>query len=111
MLFLLQMIFSKKNDFDASKKNDFDASLVIPQDIPFFKTQDIDFLLSFQHTPKSVLIVPSRRFDGTNALFRTPVNIMRTHYDEDSYKIHLSTGKICNIPHFIGFCKENYDGY
>lgn len=78
---------------DFLQKNDFDASLVIPQDIPFLKTQDIDFLLSFQHTPKSVLIVPSKHFDGTNALFRTPVNIMRTHYDEDSYKIHLSTGK------------------
>ncbi len=78
---------------DFLQKNDFDASLVIPQDIPFLKTQDIDFLLSFQHSPKSVLIVPSRRFDGTNALFRMPVNLMSTHYDEDSYKIHLTTGK------------------
>jgi len=78
---------------DFLQKNDFDASLVIPQDIPFLKTQDIDFLLSFQQAPKSVLIVPSRRFDGTNALFRMPVNLMSTHYDEDSYKIHLTTGK------------------
>lgn len=78
---------------DFLQKNDFDASLVVPQDIPFIKTQDIDFLLSFQHAPKSVLIVPSRRFDGTNALFRMPVNLMKTHYDEDSYKIHLTTGK------------------
>jgi 2-phospho-L-lactate guanylyltransferase len=35
--------------------------------------------------------VPSRRFDGTNALFRSPVDTMETHYDEDSYKIHLTT--------------------
>ena len=74
-------------------KNDFDMSMVFPQDIPFMKTQDIDFLLNFQSPPKCVLIVPSWRFDGTNALVRMPVDLMKTHYDEDSYKIHLSTGK------------------
>jgi 2-phospho-L-lactate guanylyltransferase len=78
---------------DFLKKNDFDASLVIPQDIPFIKIQDIDFLMKFQHPPKFTLIVPSRRFDGTNALVRMPVDIMKPHYDEDSYKIHLATGK------------------
>ena len=75
------------------KKNDFDASIVFPQDIPFIKTQDIDFLLQFQNPPKFSLIVPSRKFDGTNALVRMPVDLMETHYDEDSYKIHLTTAK------------------
>lgn len=79
---------------DYSTKNNYDASIVFPQDIPFLKTQDIDFLLPFITSPKSVLIVPSRKFDGTNALFRMPANLMKTHYDEDSYKIHLSEGKI-----------------
>lgn len=79
---------------DYSTKNNYDASIVFPQDIPFLKTQDIDFLLQFITSPKSVLIVPSRKFDGTNALFRMPANLMKTHYDEDSYKIHLSEGKI-----------------
>ena len=71
----------------------YDASIVFPQDIPFIKTQDIDFLFSFEAPPEYVIIVPSRRFDGTNALVRMPVNLMKTHYDEDSYKIHLSVGK------------------
>jgi 2-phospho-L-lactate guanylyltransferase len=74
-------------------QNGFDASVVFPQDIPFMKTQDIDFLLQFQNPPKFSLIVPSRKFDGTNALVRMPVDLMETHYDEDSYKIHLSTGR------------------
>ena len=78
---------------DYVKKNGFDTSIVFPQDIPFMKTQDIDFLLQFQNPPKFSLIVPSRRFDGTNALVRMPVDLMKTHYDEDSYKIHLTTGK------------------
>jgi len=51
------------------------------------------FLLQFFSSPKCALIVPSRKFDGTNALLRLPTDLMDTHYDEDSYKIHLLTGK------------------
>jgi len=75
------------------EKNDYEASIVFPQDIPFLQEEDIDILLNYQKYPKSIVIVPSRRFDGTNALLRTPVNLMETHYDEDSYKIHLEVGK------------------
>ena len=91
---------------DYVKKNNFDASIVFPQDIPFMKTQDIDFLLQFQSPPKFSLIVPSRRFDGTNALVRMPVDLMKTHYDEDSYKIHLSTGKSCTPNTSLVFVKR-----
>lgn len=76
----------------------FDASIVLPQDIPLIRPKDIDDLIKFQKTEKSLLVVPSRKFDGTNALFRSPVNIIETHYDEDSYRIHLTTGKSRNIP-------------
>lgn len=78
-------------------QNGFDASVVFPQDIPLMRPQDIDELLKYQKTPQ-LIVVPSRKFDGTNALFRSPVNVMETHYDEDSYKIHLTTGKSRNIP-------------
>lgn len=74
-------------------KNQFEASIVFPQDIPYMKTQDIEFILKFKADSNFVIVVPSRRFDGTNALVRMPVNIMKTHYDEDSYKIHMSTAK------------------
>ncbi|MCV0431638.1 2-phospho-L-lactate guanylyltransferase [Nitrosopumilus sp.] len=73
--------------------NKFDASIVFPQDIPFIKTQDIDFMLNYKMHPNFAIIVPSRRFDGTNALVRMPVDLMKTHYDEDSYKIHMNTAK------------------
>lgn len=75
------------------KKEGFDASVVFPQDIPFMLSADIDYLLKLQNTSRYVGIVPSRKFDGTNALVRKPVDIMETHYDEDSYKIHLNLGK------------------
>ena len=57
------------------------------------KTQDIEFVLKFKADTNFVIVVPSRRFDGTNALVRMPVDLMKTHYDEDSYKIHMSTAK------------------
>jgi len=71
----------------------FDASFVFPQDIPIMQPDDIQTLFNFKNSQKCALVVPSRKFDGTNALFRTPVNLMKTHYDEDSYKIHLSTAQ------------------
>ena len=74
-------------------ENNFDASIVFPQDIPYIKTQDIDFMLNYKTPPNFAIIVPSRRFDGTNALMRMPVDLMKTHYDEDSYKIHMNTAK------------------
>ena len=75
------------------QKEGFTASVVFPQDIPFIQSDDIDYLLKLRNSSKYVGVVPSRKFDGTNALVRKPVNIMETHYDEDSYKIHLNLGK------------------
>jgi len=74
-------------------ENNFDASIVFPQDIPYIKTQDIDFMLNYTAPPNFAIVVPSRRFDGTNALVRMPIDLMETHYDEDSYKIHMNTAK------------------
>lgn len=71
----------------------FDATIVFPQDIPLMQVEDIRTLFDFCVMPKCALVVPSRKFDGTNALFRAPVNLMETHYDEDSYKIHLTAAQ------------------
>ena len=50
-------------------------------------------MLNYKAPPNFAIVVPSRRFDGTNALVRMPVDLMETHYDEDSYKIHMNTAK------------------
>jgi 2-phospho-L-lactate/phosphoenolpyruvate guanylyltransferase len=71
----------------------FKATMVFPQDIPLIQPEDIQRLYQMRTSDRCVLIVPSRKFDGTNALFRTPTNVMETHYDEDSYKIHLNTAE------------------
>ncbi len=87
-------------------ENNFDASIVFPQDIPFMKTQDIDFMLNYVAPPNFAIVVPSRRFDGTNALVRMPVNLMETHYDEDSYKIHMNTAKEHTLNAALVFVKR-----
>jgi 2-phospho-L-lactate guanylyltransferase len=100
-----QMVEERENGVNAAValpeeyllENGFDASVVFPQDIPLVRAEDISSLLSCQKSPRSLLVVPSRKFDGTNALLRSPVNAMETHYDEDSYRIHLSTGKARNL--------------
>lgn len=71
----------------------FEATMVFPQDIPLIQSEDIETLYKMRTHDKCVLVVPSRKFDGTNALFRAPINVMETHYDEDSYKIHLDTAE------------------
>lgn len=71
----------------------FDSTIVFPQDIPLIQVQDIDSLLDSRVRDRCVLVVPSRKFDGTNALFRMPLDVMETHYDEDSYRIHLATAE------------------
>ena len=78
---------------DYFSKEGFDASMVFPQDIPLIQPEDVQTLYQMRTSERCVLVVPSRKFDGTNALFRTPTNVMETHYDEDSYKIHLNTAE------------------
>ena len=74
-------------------KEDFDLTIVFPQDIPLIQPEDIQMLFEMKGSNRCVLVVPSRTFDGTNALLRMPVDVMETHYDEDSYKIHLNTAE------------------
>lgn len=75
------------------QNENFDSTVVFPQDIPLIQEEDIQALLDFKTQNKCVLVVPSRKLDGTNALLRTPPDVMETHYDEDSFRIHLDTAE------------------
>lgn len=70
-----------------------DATVVVPQDVPFIGPRDVGYLLRFCGPPSCGLVVPSRRFDGTNALLRMPPRVMGTHYDEDSYVLHIEEAR------------------
>ena len=57
-------------------ENKFTHSIVLPLDVPFFYAEDLEKLLNFS-SEKSVVIIPSRHFDGTNVLLRAPINSMK----------------------------------
>ena len=82
-------------------KNNFKRSIVLPLDVPFFYSEDLEKLLNFS-SEKSVLIVPSRHFDGTNALIRSPINCMEPRYDEGSYSYQIDSAKNNDIKISIG---------
>lgn len=69
------------------------ASLVLPQDVPLIEPADIEALMRTQMPPDFVTVVPSRRFDGTNALLRMPPGIIETSYDRDSYRAHMASAR------------------
>jgi len=82
-------------------ENGFTHSIVLPLDVPFFYLEDLENLLKFS-TKNSVLIVPSRHYDGTNALVRTPINSMKPRYDEGSYSFQIDSAKKFNVKISIG---------
>ena len=57
------------------------------------KPSDIDNIFCFFKSETGVLIVPSRQFNGTNALLQSPVGVMNTQYDRGSYRYQLDAAK------------------
>ena len=82
-------------------ENEFTHSIVLPLDVPFFYSEDLENLLKFT-TERSVVIVPSRHFDGTNALVRTPINSMKPRYDEGSYSFQIEAAKNFDVRISVG---------
>ena len=82
-------------------ENEFTHSIVLPLDVPFFYSEDLEKLLRFS-SDNSVVIVPSRHFDGTNALVRTPINSMKPRYDEGSYSFQIESAKNYDVRISIG---------
>ena len=82
-------------------ENKFTHSIVLPLDVPFFYSEEIEKLLNFSEA-KSVVIVPSRHYDGTNALLRTPIDSMKPRYDEGSYSFQVESAKKFDVKISIG---------
>ena len=82
-------------------ENKFTHSIVLPLDVPFFYSEDLKELLNFS-SEKSVVIVPSRHFDGTNALLRTPINSIKPRYDEGSHSFQIESAKNFDVRISIG---------
>ena len=83
---------SLADDYLSGRK--FDCSIVFPQDVPTMISSDIEILLGFIKSTDSVIIVPSRQFNGTNALVRCPSGLMQTRYDMGSYTHQIDAARI-----------------
>ena len=79
--------------------NGINANIVIPQDLPFISAKEIDEICTISNKyHKCIIICPSKRFDGTNVLFRKPPDVIKTHYDNNSYMNHLKEAYKFKIP-------------
>ncbi len=74
-------------------EHEYSCSIVLPQDIPLIYPEDLSNLLRLYENRKYTIIVPSRYFDGTNALVRKPIPNIMTRYDEGSYKFQFEAIK------------------
>ena len=58
-------------------------------------------LIRFYQNNEHAVIVPSRHFDGTNALLRIPMPNMKTRYDEGSYKSQFEPIKTAKMTYSL----------
>jgi 2-phospho-L-lactate guanylyltransferase len=63
--------------------------LRVPLDVPLMQAKDIDELLMIKCGTPGLVIVPSRDRTGTNAIFRTPPTLFRSHFGPGSFAKHV----------------------
>ncbi len=84
---------------DYSFKKGAEATLVIPQDLPLLVAGDVNMICKGAELPDRCLVVcPSVRYDGSNALLRKPSRLLKTYYDEDSFNAHIRAATKIGIP-------------
>ncbi|MGC1932171.1 MAG: 2-phospho-L-lactate guanylyltransferase [Candidatus Nitrosopolaris sp.] len=84
---------------DYSSESGADATIVIPQDLPLLSPADVNMICRKAESPERCLVIcPSIRYDGSNALLRKPSRLLKTHYDEDSFKAHIRAATQVGIP-------------
>jgi len=78
-------------------EKDIHSNMVIPIDLCMLNPDDIKLI--YDHSmkfPKSIALYPSCRLDGTNFLFRSPLPLFETSYENNSYYNHLSSAMRSN---------------
>ena len=84
-----------------------DASIVVPQDLALMDGKEISMACDLADgEEKCVVISPSRRYDGTNILFRKPPDAIATFFDRNSYESHLADANAKGIPVKLYFSKK-----
>jgi 2-phospho-L-lactate/phosphoenolpyruvate guanylyltransferase len=66
-----------------------ERALLVPGDCPLIDPADLEALIGRPVPPRSVLIVPDRHGEGTNALLLTPPDAMTPAFGEGSRQRHI----------------------
>ena len=72
------------------------TALLVPIDVPTAKAQDFEQLAAAARP--GVIIVPSADGTGTNALVRTPPDIIESRFGTGSFKAHLDQARSKGVP-------------
>jgi 2-phospho-L-lactate guanylyltransferase len=65
-----------------------DSILIVPCDVPLVSQEDISEITRHEHNKKSVVLSPSMD-GGTNALFKSPPNLIPACFGPNSFKKHI----------------------
>ncbi len=65
-----------------------DSVLILPADIPLVSPKDIDRIVELSSEGASLVLSPSRD-GGTNALFKSPPNLIRSRFGPNSFMKHV----------------------
>jgi 2-phospho-L-lactate guanylyltransferase len=71
--------------------------LMVPGDLPLISPAAVDSIFDTQASSKQVVLVPDRRFDGTNALLCSPPHVIGPCFGNGSFARHLSAARAANI--------------
>lgn len=80
---------------DAAK--DADAILLLPGDLPFMEKDDIAAMIALADVPRSVVIAPDHKRDGTNALLIRPPGLIGYAYGMGSFERHAAAALAAGV--------------
>lgn len=70
------------------------ATVVVPQDLPLALSEDIDTICNVaKEYERCLIICPSARYDGSNVLLRRPPTLIESHYNNNSFNMHINAAK------------------
>jgi len=75
--------------------------ITIPGDAPLIRAEDIDDIFEHEMQNPSIILVPSRDENGTNALLRKPPDLIPSRFGIDSFRKHIGESLKKNLPYKI----------
>lgn len=73
--------------------------LVIPADVPLCSGEEIRRLLEKGRAEPSIVLAPSRDGKGTNALLKSPPDVIPSRFGYESIRAHLAEAKARGVPY------------